>query len=113
MCAGCAPAHGTQAKPCIISPHRNIKIIRFRERLLSFLWGAGKNGPCAPCSDIRPGLWYSADAGATWAINRLVFVNGGVDNILNVDRRAGFVGVGLRFDDDDMKYLMGSVPIPR
>jgi len=51
-------------------------------------------------------------AGATWNINKLVFVNGGVDNILNVDRRAGFVGVGLRFDDDDMKYLMGSVPMP-
>jgi len=50
---------------------------------------------------------------ATWAINKLVFVNGGVDNILNVDRRAGFVGVGLKFDDDDMKYLMGSVPIPK
>jgi phospholipid/cholesterol/gamma-HCH transport system substrate-binding protein len=52
-------------------------------------------------------------ATATWAINKLFFVNGGMDNILNVDRRAGFLGVGLRFDDEDMKYLMGSVPIPR
>jgi len=26
-------------------------------------------------------------AGATWNINKLVFVNGGVDNLLNVDRR--------------------------
>jgi phospholipid/cholesterol/gamma-HCH transport system substrate-binding protein len=52
-------------------------------------------------------------ATASWAINKLFFVNGGIDNILNVDRRAAFLGVGLRFDDDDMKYLMGSVPIPR
>jgi phospholipid/cholesterol/gamma-HCH transport system substrate-binding protein len=52
-------------------------------------------------------------AGATWNISKLFFMNGGVDNILNVDRRHGFVGLGLRFDDDDMKYLMGSVPIPR
>ena len=50
-------------------------------------------------------------ASATWNINKLFFMNGGVDNILNVDRRHGFVGLGLRFDDDDMKYLMGSVPI--
>lgn len=52
-------------------------------------------------------------AAATWNLNKLVFVNGGVDNILNVDRRHGFVGVGLRFDDEDMKYLLGSVPVPR
>ena len=52
-------------------------------------------------------------AAVTWNINKLFFVNGGVDNALNVDRRHGFVGLGLRFDDDDMKYLMGSVPIPR
>jgi phospholipid/cholesterol/gamma-HCH transport system substrate-binding protein len=52
-------------------------------------------------------------ATATWAINKLFFMNGGLDNILNVDRRHAFVGLGLRFDDDDMKYLMGSVPVPR
>jgi phospholipid/cholesterol/gamma-HCH transport system substrate-binding protein len=52
-------------------------------------------------------------ATASWIINKLFFVNGGMDNILNVDRRAAFLGVGLRFDDEDMKYLMGSVPLPR
>jgi phospholipid/cholesterol/gamma-HCH transport system substrate-binding protein len=52
-------------------------------------------------------------ATATWQITRLLFVNGGYDNFLNSSRAAGFVGVGLRFDDDDMKYLMGSVPVPR
>jgi len=52
-------------------------------------------------------------ATATWSITKLLFMNGGVDNILNVDRRHGFVGLGLKFDDDDMKYLMGSVPVPK
>jgi phospholipid/cholesterol/gamma-HCH transport system substrate-binding protein len=52
-------------------------------------------------------------ATATWHINKLLFVNGGYDNFLNSSRATGFAGVGLRFDDDDVKYLMGSVPIPR
>jgi phospholipid/cholesterol/gamma-HCH transport system substrate-binding protein len=52
-------------------------------------------------------------ATATWHINKLLFVNGGYDNFLNSSRATGFAGIGLRFDDDDMKYLMGSVPIPR
>jgi phospholipid/cholesterol/gamma-HCH transport system substrate-binding protein len=52
-------------------------------------------------------------ATATWQITRLLFVNGGYDNFLNSSRAAGFAGVGLKFDDDDMKYLMGSVPIPK
>jgi phospholipid/cholesterol/gamma-HCH transport system substrate-binding protein len=52
-------------------------------------------------------------ATATWQITKLLFVNGGFDNFLNSSRATGFAGVGLRFDDDDMKYLMGSVPVPR
>lgn len=52
-------------------------------------------------------------ATATWQINKLLFVNGGYDNFLNSSRAAGFAGVGLRFDDDDLKYLMGSVPVPK
>ena len=52
-------------------------------------------------------------ATATWHITKLLFVNGGYDNFLNSSRAAGFAGVGLRFDDEDMKYLMGSVPIPK
>ncbi|MDA8100703.1 MAG: MlaD family protein [Nitrospiraceae bacterium] len=54
-----------------------------------------------------------AKATATWSINKLFFVNAGYDNILNVDRRAAFIGAGLKFDDDDLKYLLGSVPMPK
>ena len=52
-------------------------------------------------------------ATATWHITKLLFMNAGYDNFLNAERRHGFVGAGLRFDDDDLKYLMGSMPIPK
>ncbi len=46
-------------------------------------------------------------------IGKTLFVNTGYDNALNSERASGFFGIGLRFDDDDLKYLMGSVPIPK
>lgn len=52
-------------------------------------------------------------ATAAVQLNKVLFLNAGYDNILNSERRHGFVGAGLRFDDDDLKYLMGSVPIPK
>lgn len=52
-------------------------------------------------------------ATASFMLGNTLFVNGGIDNFLNSKRSAPFVGVGLRFDDDDLKYLIGSVPIPK
>ena len=46
-------------------------------------------------------------------LGKTVFVNAGYDNFLNGKRDSPFVGLGLRFDDDDLKYLLGSVPIPK
>ena len=42
-----------------------------------------------------------------------VFVTGGWDDFLNVDRKADsvFFGAGLRWSDEDIKYLLGSIPI--
>lgn len=42
-----------------------------------------------------------------------VFVTGGWDDFLNHSRRADsvFFGAGLRWSDDDIKYLLGSLPI--
>lgn len=48
-----------------------------------------------------------------YSINNLLFVNAGYDNFLNKDRATGFVGAGLRFNDENLKYLLGSVPIPK
>jgi phospholipid/cholesterol/gamma-HCH transport system substrate-binding protein len=52
-------------------------------------------------------------ATANVGLSKTIFVNAGYDNILNSRRASGFVGLGLRFDDDDLKYLLGSVPIPK
>ena len=52
-------------------------------------------------------------ATATVGLGKTVFMNAGYDNILNSRRASAFVGLGLRFDDTDLKYLMGSVPIPK
>jgi phospholipid/cholesterol/gamma-HCH transport system substrate-binding protein len=46
-------------------------------------------------------------------LNKVLFVNAGYDNFLNSQRSAAFAGIGLRFDDDDLKYLLGSVPVPK
>ena len=40
------------------------------------------------------------------------FVQAGYDNILNKKVDTFFVGGAIRFEDDDIKYLLGSVPIP-
>jgi len=52
-------------------------------------------------------------ASVNYMIGTTLFVNGGIDNFLNSKRSASFVGIGLRFNDEDLKYLIGSVPIPK
>jgi phospholipid/cholesterol/gamma-HCH transport system substrate-binding protein len=52
-------------------------------------------------------------ATANYDLTRTLFMNAGYDNALNPKRATPFVGFGLRFDDEDLKYLMGSVPIPK
>jgi phospholipid/cholesterol/gamma-HCH transport system substrate-binding protein len=43
----------------------------------------------------------------TWNVYRDLFVNLGVDDILEGDRRSFFAGAGLLFSDQDIKYLFG------
>lgn len=50
-------------------------------------------------------------ASVNYSISRVVFMNAGYDNFLNSERANMFVGLGVRFDDDDLKYLLGSVPV--
>jgi phospholipid/cholesterol/gamma-HCH transport system substrate-binding protein len=39
---------------------------------------------------------------------KYLFVQGGYDNFANKDLATGFAGGGIRFEDDDLKYLLGS-----
>lgn len=50
---------------------------------------------------------------ARWDVFPHVYVVGGGDDLIsNYDRRAFFMGAGFEFNDDDLKFLMGSLPVP-
>ncbi len=48
--------------------------------------------------------------GVDYRIFKYIFVSGGADNILNSDRAGFYIGGGLKFEDEDFKYIFGSSP---
>jgi phospholipid/cholesterol/gamma-HCH transport system substrate-binding protein len=48
--------------------------------------------------------------GMDYFIFKNLFISGGMDNLFNSESRGPYVGGGVRFEDEDIKYLMGSVP---
>jgi phospholipid/cholesterol/gamma-HCH transport system substrate-binding protein len=48
--------------------------------------------------------------GADFFLFKNIFISGGADNILNSNRIGAFVGGGLKFEDEDFKYIFGTVP---
>lgn len=53
-------------------------------------------------------------AGGKLFFRKNFYIQAGVDDILGKsDDRAFFGGAGLRFSDEDLKYLVGSVPLPK
>ncbi|NCO68033.1 MAG: hypothetical protein COY75_10150 [Nitrospirae bacterium CG_4_10_14_0_8_um_filter_41_23] len=48
--------------------------------------------------------------GVDYFIFKNLFVSAGADNILNKKWRGGYAGIGLRFEDEDFKYLFGTIP---
>jgi len=64
----------------------------------------------------RPGD-FAAHAKLTgrYYLSPSVFVTGGWDDFLNRKRESDsvFFGAGLRWSDDDIKYLLGSIPLKR
>ncbi len=51
-----------------------------------------------------------AKVGIDYNIFKYIFINAGVDNILNENRRGIYIGGGLKFEDEDFKYLFGKSP---
>ena len=45
-----------------------------------------------------------------WALGKYVVVRAGYDDPLVDEFRSPFIGAGIRWTDDDLKYLLGSVP---
>ena len=56
--------------------------------------------------DLDPHLRFST----MWYPWRNVFVEAGYDDPLVDELRSPFVGIGLRWSDDDLKYILGSIP---
>lgn len=50
-------------------------------------------------------------ATASYTLFKYIFLNTGYDNFLNKNRRNLFFGGGVRFEDEDLKYLLGTMPI--
>jgi phospholipid/cholesterol/gamma-HCH transport system substrate-binding protein len=46
-----------------------------------------------------------------WRVHPNFFLQGGYDDFLEGDRDTIFFGGGLRWSDDDLKYLLGSLPV--
>ena len=51
-----------------------------------------------------------ARLGVDYRIFKFLFVSGGVDNFLNSRRRGMYVGGGVKFEDEDLKYILGKLP---
>lgn len=56
--------------------------------------------------DLRPRLRLTG----RWGFHRNFYVFGGYDDLLERDLRSTFVGGGFQWSDEDLKYLLGSVP---
>ncbi|MEW6418414.1 MAG: MlaD family protein [Nitrospirota bacterium] len=51
-----------------------------------------------------------AKIGVDYFLFKHLFLSVGADNILNKKWRGGYAGIGLRFEDEDFKYLFGTMP---
>ncbi len=51
-----------------------------------------------------------AKAGATVRFYKYFYLTGGYDDFLNKNYKSSYVGLGLEFNDDDIKYLLSSAP---
>jgi len=49
---------------------------------------------------------------ARYQFHENFFATAGFDDVINNDTRSVFLGIGVLFRDDDLKYLIGQAPIP-
>ncbi|MEW6378792.1 MAG: MlaD family protein [bacterium] len=56
----------------------------------------------------KPHLKLNAD----YHFGKYFLVNTGVDHLADDDRLSYFLGAGFSFEDEDLKYLLGKIPIP-
>ncbi len=61
----------------------------------------------------RPDLNGHVKLYTRWNASPNLYVTGGVDDLLNPGLRSPFIGAGIRWKDEDLKAIMGSIPIPK
>ncbi|HEX2798873.1 MAG TPA: hypothetical protein VHQ44_04295, partial [Thermoanaerobaculia bacterium] len=61
----------------------------------------------------RPDLNGHLKLYTRWNASPNLYVMGGVDDLLNPGLRSPFLGAGIRWKDEDLKALFGSIPIPK
>jgi len=66
------------------------------------VWDISRNEQGARNPHVKVGMDYY--------VFRNLFLSAGVDNVMNKKWRGGYVGGGLRFEDEDFKYLMSTMP---
>ncbi len=66
------------------------------------IWDFGNDEEYAKNPHLKVGLDYNIYKG--------IFLSTGVDNILNSRHRGIYFGGGVTFEDEDFKYLMGTMP---
>jgi phospholipid/cholesterol/gamma-HCH transport system substrate-binding protein len=68
-------------------------------------WNSNSHEPGNDRAHVKATLNYN--------LSKVLYVDAGYDNFLNGTSAHAFVGLGLRFSDEDVKYYLGSVPMPR
>ncbi len=59
-------------------------------------------------NDIRDSHFHM-NIGTNYQFYHYFYLSGGVEDILNTKSRSPYLGFGIRFSDQDLKYLLGSV----
>lgn len=73
-----------------------------RLKISADAWDFDKNEAKANNPHVR--------VGADLFVFKNIFISGGYDNLLNSKTGGPYIGAGISFEDEDLKYLMGSVP---
>lgn len=89
--------------------------------LMESTFGAGADYFFNDAGRVKFDIWdFSSDEalaeraharlGIDYKVFKFLFVSGGVDNFLNSRRSGLYFGGGLKFEDEDFKYLFGKLP---
>ncbi|MEW6570676.1 MAG: MlaD family protein [Nitrospirota bacterium] len=73
-----------------------------RGRVVADIWDFSNDEEGAKNPHLKIGVDYF--------LFKHLFISAGADNILNRKGRGGYAGIGLRFEDEDLKYLFGTIP---